>query len=76
MKRVALRVAWPAFLMAGLLEMLVFGAVDPADLSGWVGRALAGWSAPGVYTLAFFGFWAVCALGSTLTLRLVSRARR
>ena len=58
-------IAWPAFLVAGLLEMLVFGLVDPQDLH-WFGQPLP-ISAEGVYTLAFFVFWAVCMLASGLT---------
>ena len=30
-------IAWPAFLVAGLLEMLVFAFVDPQDLQ-WFGH--------------------------------------
>ena len=47
-------IAWPAFLVAGLLEMLVFGLVDPEDLQ-WFGHPLA-LSRQGVCTLAFFAF--------------------
>ena len=65
-------IAWPSFLMAGVLETLVFSAADPADLSGWVGRALETVSPAGVYTLAFFAFWTVCALTSMLTLLLAT----
>ena len=69
MKRTVLLVAWPSFLVAGLLEMLVFSAAHPADLRGF-GGTLAEMSATGVYTLAFFGFWLVAAMGSGLTLML------
>ena len=48
-------IAWPAFLVAGLFEVLVFGLVDPEDLH-WFGHPLA-LSRQGVYTLAFFAFW-------------------
>ena len=58
-------IAWPAFLVAGLLEMLVFGLVDPEDLH-WFGHSLA-LSRQGVYTLAFFAFWALTMLSSGLT---------
>lgn len=43
-------IAWPAFLMAGVLEMLVFAMVDPQDLH-WFGQPLA-LSRQGVYTLS------------------------
>ncbi|MDF1485340.1 hypothetical protein PY257_09140 [Ramlibacter sp. H39-3-26] len=58
-------VAWPAFLMAGVLEMLVFALVDPQDLH-WRGQPL-GWSRDTVYALAFFVFWAVAMASSALT---------
>lgn len=44
-------IAWPAFLVAGILEMLVFAMVDPQDLH-WFGQPLT-LSRQGVYTLAF-----------------------
>lgn len=58
-------IAWPAFLMAGVLEMLVFTMVDPEDLQ-WFGHPLA-LSRQGVYTLAFFVFWWVTMISSALT---------
>lgn len=58
-------VAWPAFLVAGLLEMIVFAMVDPGDLH-WFGQPL-NLSAQAVYTLCFFVFWALTMLGSSLT---------
>ena len=58
-------IAWPAFLVAGLLEMLVFGLVDPQDLH-WFGHPLA-LSRQGVYTVAFFAFWALTMVSSGLT---------
>lgn len=71
MKRQLLWVAWPSFLSAGLLAMLVFSAAHPEDMKGF-GGVLAEMSATGVYTLAFFSFWAICAVGSALTLMLIS----
>lgn len=58
-------IAWPAFLVAGLLEMLVFALVDPQDLH-WFGQPLA-WSRQAVYTLGFFVFWALAMVSSALT---------
>lgn len=52
-------IAWPAFLAACVLELLVFAFVDPMEL-GWAGHPL-GWSRQAVYTAAFFAFWAVCS---------------
>lgn len=67
----ALWIAWPSFLMAGVLEMLVFSVADPQDLRGF-GAALADLSPIAVYTLAFFSFWFVVALASSMTLLLAS----
>lgn len=61
-------IAWPAFLMAGVLEMLIFALVDPSDLH-WFGEPL-GLSRQGVYTLAFFLFWAITCISSALTTML------
>lgn len=58
-------IAWPAFLVAGLLEILVFGLVDPEDLQ-WFGHPLA-LSRQGVYSLAFFAFWVLTMVSSALT---------
>lgn len=44
-------IAWPAFLIAGVLEMLVFAMVDPNDLH-WFGRPVE-WSRQAIYTVAF-----------------------
>lgn len=58
-------VLWPAFLVAGVLEMLVFALVDPQELH-WAGQALA-MSNEGIYTLAFLVFWALVAAACALT---------
>ena len=58
-------VIWPAFLVAGILEMLVFATVDPQDLH-WAGQPLD-LSRQGIYTLAFFVFWALTMVASGLT---------
>jgi hypothetical protein len=62
------RIVWPAFLAAGLMEILVFAFVDPVDLH-WGSSAL---NVPpaGMYTLAFFAFWAITSLSSWLTVAL------
>lgn len=58
-------IAWPAFLVAAVLEMLVFAMVDPQDLQ-WFGQPIE-LSRLGVYTVAFFIFWAITMLSSALT---------
>lgn len=58
-------ITWPAFLAACLLELLVFGLVDPQDVH--VPAQVLGWSRQAVYTAAFFVFWLVCMASSALT---------
>lgn len=70
MRRRALRVLWPAFLMACVLELVVFSVVDPQQLHDWSGMPV-GWSSPAVYSIAFGVFWAVCAASSLLSLNLM-----
>ena len=72
MKRLARRaaaVAWPAFLVAAVLEIGVFAFVDPNSLHTLGGAAL-GLSETAVYSLAFFFFWAATAAACALTLLL------
>ena len=61
-------IAWPSFLVAGMLEFLVFGIVDPQDLVD-AGANLP-FSREGVYTIGFFVFWIAAMLSSSLTLLL------
>jgi hypothetical protein len=61
-------IAWPAFLVAGVMEMLVFALVDPQELH-WAGRPLE-LSSSAVYTLAFFVFWGLAMASSALTTML------
>lgn len=58
-------ITWPAFLVAGLMEVLVFAFVDPQDLH-WFGRDLD-LSRQAIYTLSFFMFWGLAMLSSALT---------
>jgi hypothetical protein len=58
-------IIWPAFLVAGLMEVLVFAFVDPQDLH-WFGRDLE-LSRQTIYTLSFFVFWGLAMLSSALT---------
>lgn len=58
-------IAWPAFLVAAALEMLVFALVDPGELN-WSGHALE-WSRQTVYTVTFFVFWVGAMASSALT---------
>lgn len=58
-------IVWPAFLVACVIEALVFTVVDPRDLQ-WFGHPLS-ISPEGVYTLAFFVFWVLTTASSALT---------
>lgn len=58
-------IVWPAFLTACILELFAFALVDPQDLH-WAGAPLA-LSRQGIYTAAFFAFWAICIVSSALT---------
>ena len=58
-------IAWPACLVAAVLEVLVFSVVEPQDLH-WFGQPVE-LSRQGVYTLSFFVFWIVTMLSSGLT---------
>lgn len=58
-------IVWPAFMVACILEGLVFAMVDPQDLH-WFGQPVA-LSRQGVYTVAFFVFWGVVMVSGALT---------
>jgi hypothetical protein len=67
-----MRVLWPAFLAACVLELLVFAVVDPSEL------VRSGPPLPitrqGVYTLSFFVFWAIAGISNAITLQLFKSA--
>ena len=68
-RRRALLLLWPAFVMAGVLEALVFAVVDPAALHG-LGTEPLRWSASAVHSISFLVFWAVIAMSAAVTLML------
>ena len=59
-------ILWPSFLMAGVLEMLVFSLVDPGQLR-WFGSGPVELSSSAMYTLAFLAFWGIISTASALT---------
>lgn len=61
-----LLILWPAFVMAGVLEALVFVVVDPGALH-WFGAEPLQWSASAVYSVTFLIFWGVVATSGALT---------
>jgi hypothetical protein len=67
MKQRLLNIAWPSFLVAGLLEMVVFALVDPDALHHLNGELIE-LSRPAIYTLAFFLFWAAAFVSAALSL--------
>jgi hypothetical protein len=70
-KEAWMSVVWPAFLLAGVLEMLVFALVDPQNLH-WMGQPLQA-STQAIYTVSFFVFWGVTAASSALTALLAHK---
>lgn len=61
-------IVWPSFLMAGVMEILVFSMVDPEDLQ-WFGHQLE-FSRQGIYTMAFFAFWLIIGISGALSVLL------
>ena len=57
------QILWPAFFMAGVLEMMVFSVLDPSliRLGAWEPDASA------VYSLAFLVFWGVLSVSGALS---------
>ena len=68
LKKRLMWILWPAFLMAGAMEALVFSVADPQELY-WFGQHLE-WSREAVYTVAFFVFWLVISISGALTVLL------
>ncbi len=70
-----LLVLWPAFVMAGVLEALVFVVVDPQALT-WYGGPPLDLSRQAVYTITFFIFWAVIAAAGGVSAVLAGQPRQ
>ena len=62
-------VLWPSFLMAGVMEAMVFAVLDPSDMTWW-GQSPIDWPRSAVYTVSFFIFWLLCSVSSSLSLFL------
>jgi hypothetical protein len=58
-------ILWPAFLIAGVAEVIIFTLFDPQDMH-FFGEPL-GLSRTAVYSIGFFLFWAFAAASSALT---------
>lgn len=65
------QILWPAFLIAGVLEMVVFALVDPTGLTvgSWAPDART------VYSLTFFLFWGLVALASGISHAMMRQPR-
>jgi hypothetical protein len=61
-------VIWPAFLVAGAGTAIFFTMIDPSDLTLFGQPAEL--SRQAVYTVGFFGFWALGIASSALTVFL------
>ena len=66
--RRVMQVVWPAFLTAGVAELVFFAIFDPFELH-FFGQPLD-WSREAIYALGFFGFWGLGIASSSLTLLL------
>lgn len=71
LRRSLMFVLWPAFLTAGVLEIMVFAVLDPLSLT-LLGEQVS-WSREAIYSITFLIFWAVLAACSAITL-LLARA--
>ena len=67
-------IVWPAFLMAGVAELVFFSIFDPFDLHLF-GSPLE-MSRESVYAMGFFGFWGLGIASSALSLFLESPPSR
>ncbi len=65
MNQRAMTILWPSFLMAGVLEGLVYSVVDPSDLH--FGHLPLDASPQAIYTLSFLAFWGVISTSGALT---------
>lgn len=58
-------VLWPAFVVAGIAEVLFFTLIDPQEL--YLFGEPVDFSRMTIYSLGYFGFWAICAASSLFT---------
>ena len=61
-------IVWPAFMVAGVAELVFFSLFDPFDLH-FFGAPLE-MSREAIYTMGFFGFWGLGIASSALTIFL------
>lgn len=63
-----MQIVWPAFLTAGVAELVFFSIFDPFELH-FFGTPLD-LSREAIYAMGFFGFWGLGIASSALTLLL------
>ena len=68
MKHRVLQILWPAFLVAGVMEMLLFASFDPGEIR-WFGLLLD-WTPTAIYSVVFLVLWLLVATAGALTLLL------
>lgn len=60
-----LLVLWPSFVVAGIAEGVFFTVIDPQEL--YLFGQPVHFSKLATYSIAFLGFWVVCAASSMMT---------
>ena len=65
-------VLWPAFIAAGIAEVIFFTMIDPAQL--YLFGELVQWSAIATYSTGFLLFWLVCIGSSLMTYAMMPEA--
>jgi len=65
MKMQLMRILWPAFLVAGIADGLMFSLFDPQDMHVF-GEPVS-LDRRAIYSIGFFLFWAFAATSSALT---------
>lgn len=58
-------VLWPAFISAGIAEVLFFTMIDPHQL--YLFGQLVEWPPLATYSMGFFLFWLICIFSSLMT---------
>jgi len=73
MSRLLMTILWPSFLMAGISVGIIFSLIDPGTLVV-LGNSIEA-SNVIIYSLAFFIFWFLGAIASSLTALLMCKSR-
>jgi len=68
----ALQILWPAFLVAGVIEMLLFASIEPGEVR-WFGFLL-GWEPVTIHSIVFLLLWLLVSGASAMTVLLQQTA--